>query len=33
MRGRFPPTRQFLDQMEGPDVDSIERLSPAIAVE
>src|SRR5579864_8846987 len=25
--------RQFLDQMERPDVDSIEGLSPAIAIE
>ena len=25
--------RQFLDQLEKPDVDSIEGLSPAIAIE
>src|SRR5260370_31445988 len=28
-----PYARQFLDQMERPDVDSIEGLSPAIAIE
>ena len=28
-----PYARQFLDQMERPDVDSIEGLSPAISIE
>jgi excinuclease ABC subunit A len=28
-----PHARQFLEQMEKPDVDSIEGLSPAISIE
>ena len=28
-----PYARQFLDQMERPDVDSIDGLSPAISIE
>ena len=29
---RFPPTRQFLERIEKPDVDVIDGIAPAVAI-